>query len=74
MVLIIATPCFCERERLIQVTTAAGVLSSLKNYFLNGCVFLLSTEHHTEMSKYNFKRVLFTDLVLSSDNVHVKMD
>jgi hypothetical protein len=60
MVLMVATPCFCERERLIQVTTIVGVLSSLKNYFLNGCVFLLSADH-TETSKYNSKRLLFTD-------------
>jgi hypothetical protein len=56
------------------VTTAAGVLSSLTNYFLNGCVFILSTEHPTETSKYNFKRLLFTDCLVFSKNVHVTME
>jgi hypothetical protein len=50
----IAVPCCGEIERQIPVTAAVGVISSLKNYFLSGCVFLLSTKHQMEMSMYSF--------------------
>jgi hypothetical protein len=63
MVLMIAVPCGGEREEQIPVTTATGVISSLKNYFLNGCIFLLSTKHQTETSKYSFMRLLSLRLV-----------
>jgi len=51
MVLMLAAPCCCESEEQIKVATAAGVISSVKNYFFNGCIFLLSTKHQTETSK-----------------------
>ncbi|KDR22908.1 hypothetical protein L798_14764 [Zootermopsis nevadensis] len=76
MMLMIAVPCCGKREVQIPATTAANVISSLKNYFLSGCVFLLSTKHQTEMRPSSVKlgrllsdkRILATEVSLQSFN------
>jgi hypothetical protein len=46
-------------EGAIPATTIAGVTSSLQSHFLSGCVFLLHTAEHSDLSRY-FLRVLKT--------------
>lgn len=62
MVLLIATPCCCKADQNVQMTTAAGLISSLKNYFRNECVFLLSAGQQREISKYSFTTLFFLQL------------
>jgi len=68
MLLMIAAPFCCESYEKVQLTAAADLIISLKNYFRNDCVFLLLTGHQRETSKYSFITSLFlqTDCFLTT--------